>query len=232
MTVSDDPASLSAADLPVDGAELAAFIAAKLCHDFISPAGAVMSGLDLLDDPGAQDMRADALGLIRQSAAKMVALVHFARVACGAATSSEQFSGAELHGLVAGLTDGGRATLDWRIGEETFSKVQARALINLAYLTVSALPTGGAAVVTARREGGQLFLIGSAEGARARLKPEALVGLKDGSLADGWTSEWIQTYRRWLNARDAGGRLGVQTGDGRVALMARLPERCAEPNGR
>ena len=167
MTVSDDPASLSAADLPVDGAELAAFIAAKLCHDFISPAGAVMSGLDLLDDPTAQDMRDDALGLIRQSAAKMVALVHFARVAFGAATSSEQFSGAELHGLVAGLTDGGRATLDWRVGEETFTKIQARALINLAYLTVSALPMGGAAVVTVRREGNQLFLVGSAEGARA-----------------------------------------------------------------
>ena len=48
-------ADLPVASLPVDGAELAAFIAAKLCHDFISPAGAVMSGLDLLDDPSAQD---------------------------------------------------------------------------------------------------------------------------------------------------------------------------------
>ena len=170
MTVSDDPTSLAAADLPAGGAELAAFIAAKLCHDFISPAGAVMSGLDLLDDPSAQDMRDDALGLIRQSAAKMVALVHFARVAFGAATSSEQFSGAELHGLVAGLTEGGRAVLDWRVGEAAFTKIQARALINLAYLTVSALPMGGTAVVTVRREDGHLLLVGSAEGARARLK--------------------------------------------------------------
>lgn len=223
MTVSDDPAFLSAADLPVDGAELAAFIAAKLCHDFISPAGAVMSGLDLLDDPSAQDMRDDALGLIRQSAAKMVALVHFARVAFGAATSSEQFSGAELHGLVAGLTDGGRATLDWRVGEETFTKIQARALINLAYLTVSALPMGGAAVVTVRREGDQRFLVGSAEGARARLKPEAIVGLKGERLTEGLAGQWIQPYWLWLTAREAGGRLDLATEEGRVALMARLP---------
>ncbi|MBN9479725.1 MAG: histidine phosphotransferase [Bordetella sp.] len=223
MTVSDDPTSLAAADLPAGGAELAAFIAAKLCHDFISPAGAVMSGLDLLDDPSAQDMRDDALGLIRQSAAKMVALVHFARVAFGAATSSEQFSGAELHGLVAGLTEGGRAVLDWRVGEAAFTKIQARALINLAYLTVSALPMGGTAVVTVRREDGHLLLVGSAEGARARLKPEAVVGLRGERLTEGLAGQWIQPYWLWLTAREAGGRLDVATEEGRVALMARLP---------
>lgn len=232
MTVFDASLDLSASDLPVDGADLAAFIAAKLCHDFISPAGAVMSGLDLLDDPGAQDMRDDALGLIRQSAAKMVALVHFARVAFGSAASSEHFSGAELHGLVAGLTDGGRASLDWRVGEETFTKIQARTLINLAYLTASALPTGGAAVVTARREGGQLFLMGSAEGARARLKPEAVVGLKGERLTEGLAGQWIQPYWLWLTAREAGGRLDLAAEEGRVALMARLPEAAVAPTVR
>lgn len=224
MTVSDDPIALSAVDLPVDGAELAAFIAAKLCHDFISPAGAVMSGLDLLDDPGAQDMRDDALGLIRQSAAKMVALVHFARVAFGAATSSEQFSSRDLLGLVSALTEGGRAVLDWRVGEQVFTKLQARALINLAYLTVSALPMGGAAVITARREDGRLVLGGAAEGARARLKPEAVVGLKGERLTEGLAGQWIQPYWLWLTVREAGGRLDLAAEEGRVALMARLPE--------
>ena len=68
MTLSDLSSDLSVADLPVESADLAAFIAGKLCHDFISPAGAIMSGLDLLEDPTAQDMRDDAMGLIRQSA--------------------------------------------------------------------------------------------------------------------------------------------------------------------
>jgi phosphoribosylformimino-5-aminoimidazole carboxamide ribonucleotide (ProFAR) isomerase len=62
------------ADLPMDGAELASLIAAKLCHDFISPSGAIVSGLDLLNDPTAQDMRDDAMNLITDSARKMVAL--------------------------------------------------------------------------------------------------------------------------------------------------------------
>ena len=49
--------------------ELAAFLAARMCHDFISPASAIVSGLDLLDDPSAQDMRDDAMNLIASSAA-------------------------------------------------------------------------------------------------------------------------------------------------------------------
>ena len=56
---------------PVGAAELAAHLAARLCHDFISPAGAIMSGLDLLNDPEAQDMRDDALRLIAASSEKL-----------------------------------------------------------------------------------------------------------------------------------------------------------------
>src|SRR6185312_13153270 len=73
--------------------ELATQLVAKLCHDFISPAGAIMSGLDLLEDPSAQDMKQEALNLISTSAKKLVTLVYFARVAFGAATTSEAFSG-------------------------------------------------------------------------------------------------------------------------------------------
>ena len=222
MTLSDLSSDLSLADLPVESADLAAFIAGKLCHDFISPAGAIMSGLDLLEDPTAQDMRDDAMGLIRQSAKKMVALVHFARVAFGAATTSEQFTAAELHGLVAGLSEGGRATLDWRMPNEVFSKPEARTLINLAWMTLSALPMGGTATVTTRREDGRVLLIGSAEGARARLKPEAVVGLKGERLTEGLAGQWIQPYWLWLAVNQAGGRLDVAGDEGRVGLIARL----------
>lgn len=225
MTFSDLSPDLSVADLPAEGADLAAFIAGKLCHDFISPAGAIMSGLDLLEDPTAQDMRDDAMGLIRQSARKMVALVHFARVAFGAATTSEQFTAAELQGLVAGLSEGGRAVLDWRMNGGVFSKPEARALINLAWMTLSALPMGGTATITVRRENGVVLLIGSAEGARARLKAEAVVGLRGERLTEGLAGQWIQPYWLWLTVRDAGGRLDLAIEEGRVGLIARMPIR-------
>lgn len=225
MTDVDIPLSVSSGgDLPFEPTELATYVAAKLCHDFISPAGAIMQGLDLLDDPSAQDMREDALNLVAQSAAKMVALVHFARVAFGAATTSESFSADELQGLVDGLIKGGRATMDWQVAETTFDKPAARTLINLAYLTVGALPSGGTAVITGERTAEGLVLRGLAEGARARLKPEAETGLRGRRLTDGLAGQWIQPYWLWMTARDAGGRLDVEVEEGRVVLTAVLPE--------
>ena len=211
------------AALPVDGQELAAYVAAKLCHDFVSPAGAIMSGLDLLNDPTAQDMRDDAMGLVTQSAKKLIALVHFCRVAFGAATTSERFAAEDLRGLVAGMVEGGRATLDWRVAEADFGKPAARALVNLAHLTAAALPSGGVATISSRREGDALVLTGVAEGPRARLKPEAAVGLAGHRLTEGLAGQWIQPYWLWLTVEQAGGALAVATDEGRVEMRARMP---------
>ena len=212
-----------AAPLP-DGQALAALVAGKLCHDFISPAGAIASGLDLLKDPTAQDMREDAMGLIEASSKKMVALVAFARVAFGAATSAERFSGAELGELVSGLTEGGRAALVWNAGDDSYSKAQSRALVNLAWLTLAALPSGGTATISTRTGGGALVIEGRAEGARARLKGEAVAGLAGQPLAEGLPGQWIQPYWLWLTAHDAGGSLTVEAGEGEVVLTARMPD--------
>ena len=208
---------------PMDGPELAGLIAAKLCHDFISPSGAIMSGLDLLADPTAQDMRDDAIGLITDSARKMVALVQFCRVAFGAAATAERFTADELRGLVDGVIAGGRATLDWRLEVADFGKPQARALVNLAWLTAGALPMGGEAVITARSVAGRLHLEGRAEGARARLKAEAATGLAGQRLADGLAGQWVQPYWLWLTVDQTGGTLDVEAVEGRVVLGASMP---------
>ena len=95
--------------------ELAARLASKLCHDFISPAGAIVSGLDLLDDPAAKDMRDDAMELIAASARKLVDQLAFARVAFGAAAGVALFDCAELERLTQGVYAHVRADLDWAV---------------------------------------------------------------------------------------------------------------------
>ena len=207
-----------------DGQTLAALVAGKLCHDFISPAGAISSGLDLLKDPTAHDMRDDAMSLIEASARKMVALVAFARVAFGASTSAEQFSAAELGDLVSGLTEGGRATLTWAVADISYSKAQSRALVNLAYLTMAALPSGGVATISVRTDGTGIVIEGRAEGARARLKGEAVSGLAGQPLTEGLPGQWIQPYWLWLTVHDAGGTLEVQADEGCVVLIAHMPD--------
>lgn len=206
-----------------DETELAALVAAKLCHDFISPAGAVSQGLDLLNDPTAQDMRDDALALIGQSARRLLAVVDFARVAYGAASSAETFRAEQLEKLVRDLTDGGRATMVWRVEPAELSKPAARVLLNLAYMTMGALPSGGEATVAARVEDDRLKIEGRAVGARARLKAEAVSGLAGRPLEEGLPGQWIQPHWLWLAVGRMGGTLDVRTEDGLVVLAADLP---------
>jgi histidine phosphotransferase ChpT len=111
------PTASSAAPAPVDvnGPDFAAMLAARLCHDFISPASAIVSGLDLLEDPSAQDMREDAMSLIASSARKLADLLQFTRVAFGASASAENFDSRELEKLAQGVFDHVRPTMDWAI---------------------------------------------------------------------------------------------------------------------
>jgi histidine phosphotransferase ChpT len=203
---------------------LASHIAAKLCHDFISPTGAIVSGLDLLKDPSAQDMRDDAMSLIEASAHKLVTIVNFARVAFGAATSAERFDARELENLLKSAFEHVRAELEWAVEQQTFEKPAARALLNLAQIGGGALPTGGVARVTAVTEGDHIVMAVEAKGARVRMKPEVATGLRGEQLTDGLAGQWIQPF--WLSevVRDAGGTLSFEVAEeGAVTIRARMP---------
>lgn len=202
---------------------LASYLSAKLCHDFISPAGAIVSGLDLLKDPTAQDMRDDALALIDASANKLVQIVHFCRVAYGAATTSERFDANELEKLVREAFSQMRADLTWDVELPIFEKPAARAFLNLAQIAGQALPMGGQATVSARQDGDEIIMSTVSNGPRARLKAELVTGLKGEQLNEGLAGQWIQGF--WLAAvvREAGGSLSVDTGEDTVSLGIRIP---------
>jgi len=204
--------------------DLATQMVAKLCHDFISPAGAIMSGLDLLDDPSAQDMRQEALNLIAASAKKMVTLVHFARVAFGASNSAEAFSGGQLKKILGDVFSTMRAQLDFAIDDnQIFPKAAARALLNLGLIAGNALPTGGTARIEARFDETEIQLTSESRGPRARLKPEAIEGLKGLPLGDGLNGQWIQPH--WLHAtvKEAGGTLDFRSDVDALFFDIRLP---------
>lgn len=217
-----DSAALSGHEL--SGHDLAAQMVAKLCHDFISPAGAIMSGLDLLEDPSAQDMRQEALNLIAASAKKMVTLVHFARVAFGAATSAEAFSGKELSKILGDVYATMRAQLDFAIADDViFAKPAARALLNLGLIAGNSLPTGGTARLEARFEDGAIRLIAESRGPRARLKAEAIEGLKGLPLGEGLSGQWIQPHWLYTTVQEAGGTLEFRADTDALFFDIRLP---------
>ena len=218
----EDPAP--AADPHGAPAELAASLAARLCHDLISPASAIVSGVDLLEDPSAADMRDDALGLISASARKLVAVLAFARVAFGASAAAESFKSDELHKLTEGVFASVRPTLDWAVAPPVLNKPAARALLNLAQLGAGAVATGGQVRLTAQEEPGATLMAAECTGARPRLRPEVAHGLKGEPLGEGMLhGNWVQAFYLHALLSAAGGRVEAQVFDDRVVLRARTP---------
>jgi histidine phosphotransferase ChpT len=207
----------------VPQAELAAHLAGRLCHDLISPISAIVSGLDLLEDPSAQDMRDDAMNLIDQSARKLAVILSFARVAYGSSASAETFDPKDLEGLTRSIFGHVRAELDWAVMSERLDKPAARALLNLAQLGVTALPMGGTARLTVETSDAETVLILEARGARVRLRPEAQSGLRGEPMTEGLAGQWVQPY--YLNAlvTDAGGRLSCVIGEEIITVSVHLP---------
>ncbi len=208
----------------VTAPELAAQLAGKLCHDFISPASAINSGLDLLDDPSAADMREEALGLIAGSARKLVALLAFSRVAFGASAAAETFDSKELETLTRGVYAHVRPELEWAVETPAVNKPAARALLNMAQIAASALPTGGTARVTAQQEGNGGFMVEvNATGPRARMRQEVATGLRGEPLTEGLGGPWVQAYYLHALVERAGGSLDHEVTEERIRITARVP---------
>ncbi len=223
MDGDDTPQTIPEPKSPPRTAEVAAFLAARMCHDFISPASAIVSGLDLLDDPNAQDMKEDAMNLIAGSARKLTDLLAFTRVAFGASASAETFDPRELAKLAGGVFNHMRAQLEWQVDAPTLNKPAARLLMNLAQMAGQALPTGGTATIRAVSEGGSIAIAVEAVGPRARLRPEVLRGLAGEALDDGLHGHWVQAYYVHLFTADAGGRLFADVGEEKVTFVATVP---------
>ncbi len=220
------PAPEATGSAVITANELAAHLAARLCHDFISPAGAIVSGLDLLEDPSAQDMREEAMGMIAASARKLVALIKYDRIAFGGSQAAEVFDTRELHALAQGVFADMRAKLDWGVTQVGLDKPPAKALLNLVQVGAGALPTGG--VVRAEAEESEEAITVSVQAAgKARLRQEVLEGLNGQKLSEGRTGHWVQAYYLRKLIDEAGGVLEIQTDEALVTLrvrFARTPE--------
>ncbi|MFC3067859.1 histidine phosphotransferase ChpT [Phenylobacterium soli] len=224
--MTDMPAPEPSADptaAAVRPAELAAYLAARMCHDFISPASAIVSGLDLLEDPSAQDMREEAMSLIATSARKLADLLQFSRVAFGASASAETFDSRDLQKLAQGVFAHMRAELEWVVEPPALNKPAARTLLNLAQMAGAALPTGGVARMRVVQEAGSVAIAAEAVGPRARLRPEVLRGLQGQPLGEGLHGHWVQAYYVHLFLTDAGGRVFADVSEEKVVFAATVP---------
>jgi histidine phosphotransferase ChpT len=163
---------------PVDFASL---LCSRLCHDLLSPVGALNNGLELLADEHDPEMRQRCLELLAESAKASANKLKFFRLAFGAAggfgeTIDTREARAAIEGLLAANN---RVELGWLIEDPTLPKSGIKVLLNLALLAGDALIRGGQLDVGAEYHDGQVEIVVRAEGPRIILDTElrqALLG--------------------------------------------------------
>ncbi len=122
---------------------LAELVGSRICHDLISPVGAITNGLELLEMVGS--MQGPEMELISGSVGTAAAKIRFFRVAFGAA-SDQPLGRAEVTSLLKDVEKSGRLRVHWSLGEAV-----PRDQVKLIFLSLlcceSAMSLGGEATV-------------------------------------------------------------------------------------
>lgn len=209
-----DPVRLEALDF-------AALMCSRVCHDIISPVGAITNGLEVLDEEDSEEMKAFAFDLIRKSARTASAKLQFARLAFGAAGSA----GAEVdlgdaESVAKRYMEGEKADLDWQATRRLLPKNQVKLLLNLLLVALHAVPRGGRVVVTVGPEETLPTIRIEATGPSSRIPPK-VVDLLAGQSEDPLDAHAVQPFYAGSLARAAGLAVAVSKTDDTVTFEAR-----------
>lgn len=199
--------------------EFSALLVSRVCHDLVGPLGAVVNGLEVLEDERDAAMRDDAIRLVATSANQALARIQFMRIAFGAAGSAgAQLDLGEVGRLVQGLLDGGKVKLEWNVPPAYWAKDWAKLLMNAALLGADCLPRGGVVKVEAETQSPRFRI--HASGQVARMAEEVERTLKGAEPGQPLDARGIQPYLIQRLSRSVHGALGIITGEGFVEITA------------
>lgn len=204
-------------------------LASRLCHDLISPIGAVNNGLELLEDEES-GMAEDALDLSIKSAKRAADLLQTYRVALGGAGNQPSFRFADARALAASILEGGKIRLDWPDEQNSLPAPlgAAKLVLNLVMVAGDCLPRGGAIAValgtSGAGEGGGFEARVTASGQGARVAPELLTALDAEADPGELTPKSVQGHFAVRLAQSLGGGLKApESAPDSVVLRAFLP---------
>ncbi len=201
--------------------EFASYLVSRVCHDLVGPMGAVVNGLEVLEDERDAAMRADALKIMSSSANQALSRLQFLRIAFGAAGSAgAELDLGEVGRLAKGLLADTKVRLDWQAAQMNWPKDWAKLLMNATLLAADCLPRGGDVRVHASAEGSVPSFKVEATGPHAKVLADvekAIQGEAGQSTVD---ARGIQPYLTYRLARSLDTALRLSTGEGRIELSA------------
>ncbi|MDR6127442.1 histidine phosphotransferase ChpT [Sphingomonas sp. SORGH_AS802] len=178
---------------PVDFASL---LCSRLCHDLLSPVGALNNGLELMADETDPAMRERCMELLAESARTSANKLKFFRLAFGAAGGfGDMLDPREARIAIEGLlSDARRTQLGWMVEAEALPKAAVKVLLNLAMIANEALVRGGQLDIGAEAAGGRIEIVVRIEGQRIILDPELRAMLTGGLAASALVSRTAAAY--------------------------------------
>ncbi|HSZ74886.1 MAG TPA: histidine phosphotransferase family protein [Rhizomicrobium sp.] len=201
--------------------DFAAFMVSRVCHDLVGPLGAVVNGLEVLEDERDAAMRADALKIVTSSADQALARLQFMRIAFGAAGSAgAELDLGEIGRLILGLVAGTKIEVDWHAANVHWPKDWAKLLMNATLLAADCLPRGGhVRVDTSEDPAAPAFTI-KARGQNARVLEEVEKAVRGEASATPSDARGVQPYLTHKLSRTLNAGLTLTASEGLIELAA------------
>ena len=205
-------------NLTLSGPDLAALLCSRVCHDIISPVGAINNGLELLDEGGADE---DAMDLIRTSALNASVRLKFARLAFGASGSvgASIDTGEAEKAVMDFVSADAKTEVSWTGPRAIIPKNKVKLLLNLFLVAYGAIPRGGTIDITLDEleTNPQFKLV--CKGRMVRVPPKFLE-IHSGQLEEAIDAHAIQPYYTVLLADEAGMKINCSANAEEVVFTA------------
>ena len=187
-----------------DALELAALLCSRVCHDLISPVGAIVNGLEVLDDNPKPEDREFALDLIRKSARTASARLQFCRLAFGAAGSAgAQIDLGDAQTMARGHLEDAKTSIAWNLPRVLLPKNRVKLLLNMMVIAQQTIPRGGVLTVDRVGEGEVFGFRVAASGLNARM-PQNIADLLSSGSTQSVDAHAVQPYYTRLLAQACG----------------------------
>jgi histidine phosphotransferase ChpT len=211
------------AAVALDPLDLAALLCSRVCHDLISPTGAIVNGLEVLEEKQSdEETKTFALDLIKKSAKTASARLQFCRLAFGAAGSvTAQIDLGDAENMARAFIEDDKTKLAWKLTRVLLPKNRVKLLLNMLIIAGQTIPRGGSLTVDPVGEGEAIGFRVTAAGLNARI-PQAVPGLLEGTSESGSVdAHAIQPFYTGLLARACGLKVELKPEGDAIVVVTR-----------
>jgi histidine phosphotransferase ChpT len=205
----------------LESLDLAALLCSRVCHDLISPVGAVVNGIEVMEDDADEQTKAFAVELIKKSATTASARLQFCRIAFGAAGSAgASIDTGDAEGVARGMMEDDKTRITWNLPRVLLPKNRVKLLLNLLLLAGGTIPRGGSLALEPIGEGDTMGFKITSTGLNARIA-QAVPALVAGEAENPIDAHAIQPFYTGLLARTCGMTVTLAPEGESIVLTAR-----------